>query len=103
VWGELRGKASPPHVRPSREQTFLRAVKLDPNAHSMLTTGPRRRPWPALLAFQVVTLVDAIERGLDDVGLLTGLDLLLQHFAFRPAGDVDVSGYASRGRRTSGS
>ena len=40
-------------------------------------------------AFQIVALVDAVERRLDDAGILAGLDLLLQVVALGPAGDVD--------------
>src|SRR5262249_18114992 len=43
------------------------------------------------LAAQVVDIVDAVERSLDDAGILPGLDLLLQSVAFRPAGDFDES------------
>ena len=41
------------------------------------------------LAFEVVALVYAIERGFDDARVLAGLDLLLQPVALRPAGDVN--------------
>src|SRR5262249_35774044 len=43
-------------------------------------------------AGQVVDLVDTIERGLDDAGILAGLDLLLQSVALGPAGDLDDGG-----------
>ena len=41
------------------------------------------------LAFEEVALVEAIERRLDDAGILTCLDLLLQPVALGTAGDVD--------------
>ena len=40
-------------------------------------------------AFEVVALVEAVERRLDDAGILAGLDLLLQPVALGAAGDVD--------------
>jgi hypothetical protein len=44
-----------------------------------------------LLGFagQIVDLVHAIERRLDEPGILTGLEPLLQCVALRPAGDLD--------------
>ena len=39
--------------------------------------------------FEEVALVDAIERGLDDAGILAGLDLLFQAVAFGAARDID--------------
>src|SRR5215510_10085653 len=50
------------------------------------------------LAGQVVNLVDAIERGLDDTGILAGLDLLLQSVTFRTAGDLDEGWQPVEGR-----
>ena len=50
------------------------------------------------LAGQIVDLVDAIELGLDDAGILTFLDLLLQVVAFGPAGDFDEGGQPVEGR-----
>src|SRR5262249_1799556 len=41
------------------------------------------------LAFEIIALVDAIERGPHDTGILAGLDLLLQSVALGSAGDVD--------------
>src|SRR5262245_12357721 len=38
---------------------------------------------------QVVDLIDAIERGLDNARILSGLKLLLEPFALRAAGDLD--------------
>src|SRR5262249_56932084 len=40
-------------------------------------------------AFEIVALIKAIERGLDDARILTGLDLLLEPVAFRSASDID--------------
>ena len=40
-------------------------------------------------AFEIVALVEAIERRLDDAGILAVLDLLLQPVALGAAGDVD--------------
>ena len=52
------------------------------------------------LAFEVVALVEAVERGLDDAGVLAGLDLLLQPVALGPAGDVDQRGHpVERGKQ----
>src|ERR1700675_4894338 len=39
-------------------------------------------------AFEVSALVEAVERGLDDAGVRTGLDLRLQPVALGPAGDI---------------
>ena len=50
------------------------------------------------LAFEVVALVDAVERGLDDAGILAGLDLLLQLVALGAAGDVDQRRQPVEGR-----
>src|SRR5262245_54718460 len=44
-------------------------------------------------AFEIVTLIDAVERRLDDAGILAGLDLLLEVLTLRAAGDVDERGY----------
>src|SRR5882724_5775676 len=40
-------------------------------------------------AFEIGALVDTVERRLDDAGVASGLDLLLQRVALRTAGDVD--------------
>ena len=50
------------------------------------------------LASEIVDLVDTIERGLDDAGILTGLDLLLQPVAFGTAGDFNERGHPVKGR-----
>ena len=58
-------------------------------------TGPRRcsrrtyRAPTCPTCLQIVALVDAVERGLDDAGIPARLDLLLQVVALGPAGDVD--------------
>src|SRR5262249_13992630 len=45
------------------------------------------------LACQVIVLVDAVERRLDDAGVLPGLDLLLQPVSRRTAGYMYHRGY----------
>src|SRR5262245_54848897 len=40
----------------------------------------------------MVALVEAVERGLDDAGISSGLDLLLQLVALRPTSDVHQRG-----------
>jgi hypothetical protein len=42
-------------------------------------------------AFEIGALIHAVERGLDDAGIASSLDLLLQRVAFRAARDVDQS------------
>ena len=44
------------------------------------------------LPSQIVGLVDAVERRLDDARVRAGLDLLLQAVALGAAGDVDERG-----------
>src|ERR1700745_2420715 len=44
-------------------------------------------------AFEIGPLVEAVECGLDDVRILSGLDLLFQSVTFGAAGDVDESGH----------
>src|SRR4029450_4206856 len=41
------------------------------------------------LSLQVVALIDAVERGLDDARVAAALDLFLEAVALGPAGDVD--------------
>ena len=50
------------------------------------------------LAFQIVTLVEAVERRFDDPRISAGFDLFLQRIALRPAGDVDERGNPVEGR-----
>src|SRR5205085_3896078 len=40
-------------------------------------------------AFEIGALVDAVESRLDDAGVTSGLDLLLESVTFQTAGDVD--------------
>src|SRR6185436_35663 len=49
------------------------------------------------LALEQVALVEAIERRLDDAGVLTRLDPLLQPLALRTAGDVHQRGHPVEG------
>src|SRR5215467_12910424 len=49
------------------------------------------------LALEIVPLVEAIQRGLDDAGVLAGLDPLLQTVARGPAGNVDEGGHPVEG------
>ena len=50
------------------------------------------------LASEIVDLVDAIERGLDDAGIFTLLDLLLQPVAFGTTSDLNERGHPVEGR-----
>jgi hypothetical protein len=54
---------------------------------SLYSKGITRRLFR--LTFEVVTLVDTVERRLDDPGVFAGLDLFLQRVAFGATGDVD--------------
>ena len=50
------------------------------------------------LASEIVDLVDTIEGRLDDAGILTLLDLLLQPVAFGTTGDLNEGGHPVKGR-----
>src|SRR5262249_58446521 len=50
------------------------------------------------IAFEVIALIEAIERRFDDPGILAGLNLLLEPIALLSAGNVDKRRHPVEGR-----
>ena len=91
------------HRLDSRVHEARRGFGRDREIHLPILVAHRRRMGAGIveedvargllgLSLQVVALIEAVERGLDDARVAAGLDLRLEAVALRAAGDVDERG-----------